>query len=189
MSETLLKSRPALDSVATGRSGAAIDPPGIVLTAMPEGHVLHVLLAPGVTDGAARVQAATAGFGSSVRAGPPGQLFAVGDRVLTASEFASVQAGLADVAAISDQAHGRVRIKAEGNSVRAMLAKGIAADLHPDAFPVGHASVMISGHVSTHLTRTGENSFELMVLRGFALDLWESLVHQSLEFGLECRKA
>ncbi len=189
MSETLLKTRSALASVSVGKSGAAIDPPGIVLTALPEGHVLHVLLAPGAHDAMARVQAATDGFRSSVRAGPPGQLFAVGDRVLTSAEFASVQAALADVAAISDQAHGRVRMKAEGVPVRAMLAKGIGADLHPDAFPIGHASVMISGHVSTHVTRTGENAFELMVLRGFALDLWESLVHQSLEFGLESRKA
>jgi sarcosine oxidase subunit gamma len=40
-------------------------------------------------------------------------------------------------------------------------------------------------HVGVHLTRTGENAFELSVFRGFAESFWEWLAQQAEEFGYQ----
>ena len=38
-------------------------------------------------------------------------------------------------------------------------------------------------HVGVHLTRSGENTFELSIFRGFAESFWEWLTQQAEEFG------
>ncbi len=189
MSEITLNSRPVLGDVALGLFGANTDMPGVILTALPEGHVLHILAGPGKGDAETELGQATARFKSSLRKVSPGQWFAVGDNAVTPAEVRELGAAIATIAALSDQSHGRVRLRAEGSGVLPMLAKGIAADLDLSVFPVGHSGTMICGHVTVHVTRLAADSFELMSLRGFAPDLWDSLVHQALEFGLECRAA
>lgn len=187
MSEIMLKSKPALSGIVAGRFGAHPGDPGVKLTALPEGFVLHLLAAPNSGDIAGQLNSALAGVGTA-RYTAPGQWFVVGDEPLTAARLAEITASLASLVAVSDQSHGRVLVKAEGRDVLSMLAKSIGVNLSEAAFPVGSAATMISGHVTVHVTRLASDAFELMALRGFVEDLWNSLVHASMEFGVECVK-
>ena len=67
--------------------------------------------------------------------------------------------------------------------IRAVLAKGTPVDLHDDEFAVGRSAVTQMAHVGVHLTRTGEDGFELSVFRGFSESFWEWLTEQAEEFG------
>jgi heterotetrameric sarcosine oxidase gamma subunit len=68
-----------------------------------------------------------------------------------------------------------------------VLAKGTPVDLHDDEFAVGRSAVTQMAHVGVHLTRTGKDSFELSVFRGFAESFWEWLCEQAEEFGYQVR--
>ena len=188
MYELELKSKPALSGIAVGRFGAHPDNPGVKLTALPEGFVLHLLAAPNAGDVSAQVAPVFSSLGAP-RYTAPGQWFVVGDEPLSSSRLAEITDSVSSLVAVSDQSHGRVRMKAEGRDVLAMLAKSIGANLSEKAYPVGSAATMISGHVTVHVTRLASDAFELMALRGFAGDLWNSLVQSSMEFGVECVKA
>jgi len=170
MSDLPLVSRPAL----AGK--APLDTAGIRLRALPEGHVIHVLARPGADPSAALAKLAS---GSTVRPVAPGQWFIVGDALLTQEETGTLLAKLGPDAVGVDQSHGRVRILISGRMVERVLAKGIAADLALAAFPVGHATTALVEHIAAHVTRVGEQEFELMVLRGFAESLWDGLVRMS----------
>ncbi|SIQ98517.1 N-methylglutamate dehydrogenase subunit D [Rhizobium sp. RU20A] len=183
MAEIVLSHRAALAGVATGRFGAAFDSSrSLTLTALPEGHVLHLLAAPGAVPHAGAI---TAAGGGTLRAYAPGQWFVVGDERLTASQKAEIAGRLAGVADVVDTSHGRVRMALSGAAVERVLAKGTAVDLAPSAFPVGRSATTLVGHISVQITRTGEQSFELMVLRGFAESLWDELIGMAREFGVE----
>ena len=192
MSEALVTSfaidtRAALAGLKTGRLGARNGEPGIALTPLPEGHVLHVLAKPFDAAGESRAKALAERLGAPLRLTAPGQWYVAGDRVLGGGELKVLSEEFADLA-VSDQSHGRVRIAVSGRNVEAMLAKLMAADLSLAAFPVGNGTTLFAGHVSVHAARMEAESFELMVLRGFAVDLHDTLVQASLEFGVECRQ-
>ena len=108
--------------------------------------------------------------------------------MLSPGDLADIALLLSPRTAVSDQSHGRVRIGLAGPDATRLLAKSVAVDLSDSAFPVGHSATMLSGHVSINLARLSQTEFEIIVLRGFAADLWESLRHQALEFGVECRR-
>ena len=188
MPELTITPRPALAGASFGRFGAAAPAPGITLTALAEGHLLHLLAKPGDGDLLPVYAGALSPYGSRIAATGPGQWFAAGDRVLTPGDLADIATLLSPRTAISDQSHGRVRIGVSGPDLRRLLAKSVAVDLHDAAFPVGHAATMLAGHVSINLARLSETAYEIIVLRGFAADLWESLRHQAFEFGVECRR-
>lgn len=193
MSEALVTSfavdtRAALAGVKTGRFGARNGEPGITLTSLPEGHVLHLLGKPFDRASEGQAKDLAERLGAPLRPTAPGQWYVAGDRVIGAGEMKALAEEFADLA-VSDQSHGRVRISVSGRDVEAMLAKLMAADLSLAAFPVGHGTTLFAGHVSVHAARMQAESFELMVLRGFAVDLHETLVQASLEFGVECRQA
>lgn len=170
MSDHTLVQRPAL----AGK--APLERPGIRLAPLPEGHVLHVLARQGDDLSAALAKAAGAG---AVRTVAPGQWFIVGDAPLTPAESDALLAKLGPGVIGVDQSHGRVRILISGRDVERVLAKGIAADLALPAFPVGHSTTALVEHIAAHVTRVDEQAFELMVLRGFAESLWESLERMS----------
>lgn len=130
--------------------------------------IVQVLGKPG--DAAPTVPA-----GFDMRSAGPGQWFAVGaaDQAIPA-----LGAGVYGV----DQSHGRVLIRISGASVRSVLAKGTAIDLHPDQFAIGAAATTLIGHIAVNLCRTGEDVFELLVLRGFAESLWHELETMCAEF-------
>lgn len=176
MSEVRIRPRPAIRGFTrlAGRT--------IALEALPEGHVIQVLGRPGDALDPARLAALSDGAPQAVRAAGPGQWFIVGDGVKTHAEMAALVAALQPDAFGIDQSAGRVRLRACGPMVERMLAKGTAVDLAADRFPLGHATTTLVGHIAVHLTRVGDDAFELMVLRSFAQSLWDDLARMSAEF-------
>ena len=139
---------------------------GARVTALPEGGVLHLLARAG----------APAPELDGLRAAGPGQWFLVSE---APADVAALAARFPDLA-ICDQGHGRVRIAVEGPRAAEMLAKGTAVDL--ERMAVGASAQTLIGPIGAHLTRTGDQAFELMVLRGFADSLWRDLEAMAAEW-------
>ena len=141
---------------------------GVKLEVLPEGHVLHALAgsADGDLSGAIRTT-----LGLEARWPCASSRRANGSSSATMRcrmpKLTGIAERLKHMVDIVDQSHGRVRIGLSGEKATAVLAKGTAADLALAAFPVGHATTTLIGHIGAHITRTGETAFELMVLRGF----------------------
>lgn len=150
----------------------------LTLEAVTDGTVLQLLGRPGT---AGEALAAALGDLSSVslRATAPGQWFLVSDAPV---DIDGLSDRLAGVAFVVDQTHGRSRFRLQGAKVRQWLAKGTGVDLHPDQFPIGHAATTLIGHIGVNLARTGEDRYELLVLRGFADSLWHDLNIIGAEF-------
>ncbi len=183
MAEFNVVHTPALSGATRGRLGrTAPAAAGVRLMALPEGRVLHVLAAD---ERALDTDLRAAALGD-VRFCSVGQWFIVGDEPLSRGDPDALSRRLADVAAVSDQSHGRVRIGISGPNVRDLLAKGTAVDLDDAAFPVGRSVMTLIGHIGVNLARTGADKYEMIVLRGFAESLWDEMIHMGLEFGVEC---
>ncbi|HEV7247278.1 MAG TPA: sarcosine oxidase subunit gamma family protein [Shinella sp.] len=189
MVDFALLHRPALASAKSGSFGAPSTGTRIVLTALPEGHVLQVLAARGSGDLHDLIPQLGDGTLHAVRPYGPGQWFVVGDAPLSAAEIFGRTPLLDGRASIADQGHGRIRIGISGRAVETVLAKGTAVDLDIANFPTGQSAMTLIGHISALITRTGPESFELLVLRGFAESLWDELIQMSLEFGVDARTA
>lgn len=189
MVDFALLHRPALAGAKSGSFGSSSTIARMTLTAMPEGHVLHVLAAQASGDIGSVISQVGDGGAHAVRPYSPGQWFVVGDAPLSAAELADKASSLTGRASIADQSHGRVRIGITGASVEAVLAKGTAVDLDQERFVIGYSAMTLIGHISALITRTGTESFELLVLRGFAESLWDELIQMSLEFGVDAKTA
>ncbi|BCH19109.1 sarcosine oxidase subunit gamma family protein [Mesorhizobium sp. L-2-11] len=176
MSEFRVTLRPAL---ATMRP---IVSDRIALEALAEGHVIHVLGKPGDEGLAARLGLLSDGSKQAVRAGGPGQWFLIGNRMKSHAELSALFQALKPDAFGVDQSQGRVRMLAKGPMVERVLAKGTAVDLSLAAFPVGHSTTTLIGHIAAHVTRVGDDAFEIMVLRGFAESLWDDLARMCAEY-------
>ena len=127
------------------------------------------------------------GSAHAVRPYGPRQWFVIGDAPLSAAEIFGKTPLLDGKASIADQGHGRVGSGISGAAVRSVLAKGTAVDLALSNFPVGHSAMTLIGHISALISRTGAESFELLVLRGFAESLWDELIQMSLDFSVDAR--
>lgn len=155
---------------------------GVTPRVLPEGCVLHILGKASDGDISAAIRAALGSQAHAVRFVAPGQWFVVGDRPLSTADLSEVAATLAPFGDVVEQSHGRVRIEIVGENATAVLAKGTAVDLSLTAFPIGYATSTLVGHINAHLTRTGADAFEVLVLRSFAESLWEQLEAMSAEF-------
>lgn len=120
----------------------------------------------------------------SVRYVGPGEWLVVSQSETPDSLQRNLSLLLAEIAYIFDQSDGRVVLRLSGPNVRRLLAKGVATDLHPSAFAVGTASNLLCGHVSVNLAHTGDNEFELIVMRSFAGSLFDDLRLMGREFDL-----
>ncbi|HWT60715.1 MAG TPA: sarcosine oxidase subunit gamma family protein [Rhizobium sp.] len=151
---------------------------GLRLEALPEGHLLHVLgtIEP-ATLAAELVKAGLAN--SSIRTAGFRQWFIAGDAPLASAGLDALTTALAGKAFVMDQSHGRVRIGVSGRSSRVLLSKGTAVDLAPSVFPEGGSAMTMVGHISVQIVRTGDDDFELTVLRSFAESLWDELKHMA----------
>jgi len=187
MADFALLHRPALAGAKSGSFGAASTVTRITLVALPEGHVLQVLAARGSGDLQGLIRGIGDGTAHAVRPCGPGQWLVVGDAPLSAGDIFGKTPLLDGKASISDQGHGRIRIGISGPAVETVLAKGTAVDLDSANFPVGQSAMTLIGHISVLITRTGAESLELLVLRGFAESLWDELIQMSLEFGVDAK--
>lgn len=175
MPEIALIPRPALPYPPRGDASVLLIEP------LPEDHVLHVLAATGAEVAAERLAALSDGTPHAVRPLSPGQWLVVGEAPLDSGALKAKVEAIGANLAVSDQSHGRVRLALAGPQARFLLAKGSAVDFSPAAFPVGHATPTLFNHVGIHVTRTGEDRFELLVLRSFAQSLWEELLALSAD--------
>ena len=164
--------------VLTGNAYNSASEARVRLEALPEGHLLHVIGA--IEPSALAAELAKAGLAtSSIRKAGFRQYFIAGDEPLVPVSFAALVAALAGKVFVMDQSHGRVRIGVSGRQSRVLLSKGTAVDLDPSVFPEGHSAITMVGHLSVQIARTGEDSFELTVLRSFAESLWDDLTHMA----------
>lgn len=83
-----------------------------------------------------------------------------------------------------DQSDGRVVLSIRGPRVRSILAKCTAVDLHPDLFEIGQSSNCQICHVAGNLARTGEDVFEIVVMRSFAGYVFDAISEMGREFAL-----
>ncbi|NYT32103.1 sarcosine oxidase subunit gamma family protein [Rhizobium sp. WYCCWR 11128] len=173
-----MRDLPQHKSVLAGATYTGISGAGVRLEALPEGHLLHVLGA--IEPTALAAELVKTGFAkSSIRQAGFRQWFVAGDEPLAPTSLDALVAALAGKAFVMDQSHGRVRIGVSGRSSRALLSRGTAVDLDPSVFPEGHSAMTMVGHLSVQIVRTGDDSFELTVLRSFAESLWDDLVHMA----------
>jgi len=85
--------------------------------------------------------------------------------------------------AVTDLSHARIVIRITGPEAARVLAKGLALDLHPGAFPPMKVAQSAIHEVGVILRRLSAESFDLYVYRGFALSFWEWLTEAAGETG------
>ena len=93
-----------------------------------------------------------------------------------------------ELGAVTDLSHARIAIRVSGTKAAWVLAKGLALDLHPAAFPplkVAQSAIHEVGVIVRRLSpeKLGGDSFDLYVYRGFALSFWEWLTAAAAETG------
>ena len=99
----------------------------------------------------------------------------------TAFEAAVTQ----DIRTVTPLSHSRTCIFVEGLSARELLATGIALDLHPTAFQLDSFALTGLHHTPILIHRSGDNRYDLYVMRTFALWAWEWLTDAALPYGYE----
>lgn len=80
---------------------------------------------------------------------------------------------LAKHAALTDQSDAWAVVRIEGAGARDVLARLTPVDLRDKVFKHGHTARTELAHMMASITRTGVQSWQIMVFRGFA----ETLVH------------
>jgi heterotetrameric sarcosine oxidase gamma subunit len=113
------------------------------------------------------------------------QYFALSESFGEGELFRTLAKELDGLASVSDQSHGRVVIGISGRKARNVLAKGSPVDFHPRVFPLNGTAMTQMAHVGVHVSRNGDNAFEISLFRGFSENFWEWLTVQSEEFGFE----
>lgn len=106
----------------------------------------------------------------------PAQFWIVGPE---ADDTASRLQGLC---AVTPLTHSRTRIALDGAPVRAVLSKLMPLDFHPAVFTPGTFALTGLHHTPVTLHCTAENTFDLYIMRTFALNVWEVVTDAALEF-------
>jgi heterotetrameric sarcosine oxidase gamma subunit len=181
MRETIFtRHSPLKDAAIQGRFGASKGAPGVTFSIRHPLSILTVIARAGQGEATA---AALKGYDAQW-AGPD-QYFVLAEGRSEGALYREVKAKLQDLASVTDQSHGRVVIRISGPKARAVLAKGTPVDLHPYEFPRGKSALTQMAHVGVHLTRVGEDSYDLSVFRGFSESFWEWVTEQAEEFGYQ----
>lgn len=131
---------------------------------------------------AAVTQALLAVEGGSPRFCSPSEWLLV-SHTLGADHFADALSGLAG-ASVIDQSDGKVLLVIAGPSVRTILAKCLAIDLHPEAFAIGQSANALICHVPGNIARTDEDQFEIVTPRSYAVSVFEELLEMGREHAL-----
>ena len=177
MSEKFQRVSPLADIAIQGRFGADLGAPGVTLSVRHPAQIAMVIARKGKAKAVA--DALKNWRGVTIQWAGHEQYFVL-DR-----PFDEVRMKLEGLASCSDQSHGRVIIRIEGPKVRQVLCKGTPVDLHDSEFEIGKSALTQMAHVGVHLTRTGQDAFELSVFRGFSESFWEWLTEQAEEFGYQ----
>ncbi|MFB9947715.1 sarcosine oxidase subunit gamma family protein [Rhizobium puerariae] len=100
-----------------------------------------------------------------------------------AETVASVLSGMTG-ASFADQSDGKVLLVISGPSVRQILARCVAVDLHPDVFAQRQSANMMCCHVAANVARTGPDTFEIIVPRPVAGSAFDELMEMGREHAL-----
>jgi heterotetrameric sarcosine oxidase gamma subunit len=179
----LIRASPLAHVAAPGRFGADRGLPGVELSVRHPTSIVTVIARK--VNGESLAAAFNELEGCAVHWAGFDQYYVVADDRTEGALYGELKNRLNGMASVSDQSHGRIIIRVAGTKSRNVLAKGAAIDLHADEFPVGKSAVTQMAHVGVHLTRTGDNAFELSVFRGFAESFWDWLTQQAEEFGYQ----
>ena len=173
---------PLADVAVQGRFGADKGAPGVEFRVRHPLSILTVIARKGksraVGDALEDYDAHWAG---------PDQYFVLAEGRGEGALYRELKDVLGNAASVSDQSHGRVIIRISGDKARNVLAKGTPIDLHPDEFPLGKSALTQMAHVGVHLTRVGEDAYDLSMFRGFAESFWEWITEQAEEFGYQVK--
>lgn len=77
-------------------------------------------------------------------------------------------APLQGLAAVTDQSDAWCCLRLDGSGARDVLARLTTIDLRPSVFKRGHTARTDVQHMMASLTRSGENRYDLMVMRSMA---------------------
>ncbi len=86
---------------------------------------------------------------------------------------------------IIDLSQARCVIRVSGPEALALLSKGNPLDLHPRSFPVGAVAATQLAHVGGTIHHAEDGSYDLYVLRSFALHIWEWALECGEEYGIK----
>ncbi len=171
---------PLRDLAVQGRFGASKGETGVRFSIRHPLSIVTVIARAGQAEAtAASLKAYDAQWAG------PGQYFVLAEGRGEGALYRELKTKLSGIASVSDQSHGRVVIRIAGPKARAVLAKGTPVDLHPDEFPLAKSAMTQMAHVGVHLTRVGEDAYDLSVFRGFSESFWEWLTEQAEEFGYQ----
>lgn len=157
----------------------------------PNPNHLSILRRPAVVSVLAHaghetaVLAALSGLGdASARFAGPGEWLLVSETAGADSLIRDLAAAGPEKLSAFDQSEGRVVLRISGPSVRRILAKCVAVDLHPDAFVVRQSANVLCCHVSANLACVAPDAFEITVMRSFTGTVFEELMEMGREFAL-----
>ena len=187
--------RSALDGrYRTGRLGAhAEDAPGVVLAQCRPRSMVQVNGAPepGVLAGALGASEADVTPNRRFGAGAvtyawngPGQWLAESVEHEPGELIEHVESALrAHGASTTDLSHARTVLRVSGPSATDLLAKLCPIDV--EAMQAGDSAVTLAGPLNVQVVKTGGEEIRLYVFRSFGLAMWEMLVDEAAEFGVE----
>lgn len=186
--------------LSPGRHGAATasEPPGIVVQERTGLSIVHVAAFRGRTDAVRDAVQRTLGLTlpqaprrvadgglAALWAGPEQWMLLASEPAgpMLEARLASALDGLAAVTEIGD---GRAVLRLAGPQARAVLAKGVAIDLHPDVFGPGATALTLASMIDVQLSRlSDEDGYELILFRSLAGSLWHWLEESAAEHGIE----
>jgi len=149
---------------------------------LPEGLVVHVLGFETSASALIHLRKRAEERELALRETSIDQWFLVGDDPYDNQDLVNLTHDLQPYFVLSDQSAGRVRLRIAGADVPHILNKGIALDLSMASYPIGKSTPTLCGHIGVHLTRLGEDQFEIIVLRSFAVDLWQELAEMCADY-------
>lgn len=192
----MLEARSQLASyIKPGRYGAG-DSPNVILTEVRGRSIVQVAGWPDTFETVSKGLAAAAGgtvpnaFGIASVADTVTAVWAGAERLwFTADDPALMKRfdGVAtdEDAMLLDLSDSRTILRLKGEAARSILIKGIAVDLHTDAFPVQAIAHTMVEHAGVLLHRVGPEAFELYVPRSYSANMWHWLMVSAEEFGYE----
>lgn len=101
---------------------------------------------------------------------------------IVAPEGDGAAAKLAGQCAVTPLSHSRVRIALEGAPAREVLAMLMPVDMHASVFVPGSVALTGIHHTPVTVHCTGENAFDIYVMRSFALNAWDVVTDAAHSF-------
>ena len=178
-----------------GRFGAA-GAAGVILSECGYGSIVQVAAWPGEGEAAARAIGSATGLilSTAPNSGAVGEEhsafgFAPG-RFLVSANAESLSGGLQngmgpEIGTVTDLSHGRVAFRAQAERVEWVLSKLVGLDFALSAWAVGAGRASAHHDIGALIQRTGEQAFDIYVLRSFARSFWHTLTRAAEETGYE----